>query len=226
VIIAKVGAIITAAGNSHRYGEDKIFAELAHKPLLAWSVDTCQSSAVINSIVIVLNPNNIMTGKKLASDRNWSKVTDICQGGSRRQDSVFHGLKKLGSCDWVLIHDGARPFLTSSLILSGLDAAQETGSAIAAVPVTDTIKISHKNYLVDSTMGRDSLWSVQTPQIFRFDIISQAYQKTSEDVTDDATLVEKMGYPVKLYMGSYHNIKITTREDLVIAESISRGIIP
>ncbi|MFH1015911.1 MAG: 2-C-methyl-D-erythritol 4-phosphate cytidylyltransferase, partial [Chloroflexota bacterium] len=139
-------------------------------------------------------------------------------GGERRQDSVAAGLKLTGKCDWVVIHDGARPFVTIDLIERGLEAAKETGAAIAAVPVTDTIKEAGEDSIVRQTLPRQNLWAVQTPQVFRIDIITEAYRRARGDVTDDAMLVEQMGHKVKVFMGSYDNIKITTPEDLALAE--------
>lgn len=218
-----VVAIIVAAGSSSRIGTDKIFLQLVDKPVLAWSVDTCQNNPSISRIVLVMNKNNVKSGEELRRERNWNKVTAVCIGGVRRQDSVKQGLKNVENCQWVLIQDGARPFITDDLITNGLEAAKKTGAAIAAVPVKDTIKLGDKNNIVKKTLQRDSLWAVQTPQIFRSDIISNAYNDNTEDVTDDASLVEKCGYKVKIYMGSYKNIKITTTEDLNLARFIAGG---
>ena len=126
------------------------------------------------------------------------------------------GLEALGKCDWVVIHDGARPLVTTDLIDRGLEAARETGAAVAAVPVTDTIKVAGADRIVQYTPSRDSLWAVQTPQVFRYKIITEAYKQLTGDVTDDASLVEKAGYEVKLYQGSYYNIKVTTPDDLAL----------
>jgi 2-C-methyl-D-erythritol 4-phosphate cytidylyltransferase len=156
----------------------------------------------------------------LVAERGWSKVVGVCLGGERRQDSVSQGLKELKRCDWVVIHDGARPFLTLDLIRDGLEAARGTGVATAAVPVKDTIKLGDDNEMVRETLHRQRLWAVQTPQVFRFDIITRAHGQVTDEVTDDATLAERLGYEVKLYMGSYHNIKITTPEDLALAEIV------
>jgi len=123
----------------------------------------------------------------------------------------------------VIIHDGARPLVTRELIEEGLKAAQETGAAVAAVPVTDTIKIADDDRIVHQTPPRQNLWAVQTPQVFRIDIITNAYQKAKGEATDDASLAEQAGYKVKLYMGSYDNIKITTTNDLLIAEALSKS---
>ena len=128
------------------------------------------------------------------------------------------GLKQLNQCHWVVIHDGGRPLVTEDLIDRGLKAVRETGAAVAAVPVTDTIKVAGDDRIVRETPPRGNLWAVQTPQVFRFDIIAKAYQQVKAEVTDDATLVEGLGYKVKLYMGAYDNIKVTTPDDLVLAE--------
>jgi 2-C-methyl-D-erythritol 4-phosphate cytidylyltransferase len=216
-------AIIVAAGSSQRMGTDKIFAEVGGKPLIAWAIDTCQQSPAISNIVLVFSSNNIDSGRKLCSQKNWTKVHNICVGGNRRQDSVQNGLDKISGIEWIMIQDGARPFITVDIINRGLEAAKKTGAAIAAIPVKDTIKQSNNNLMVKQTLERDSLWAVQTPQIYRFDIITEAYKNIKNEVTDDAALVEKLGYEVKIFMGSYKNIKITTQEDLIIADIIARG---
>ncbi len=219
---SRIGAIITGAGYSHRMGSDKVFLPLWDKPVLAWSVDTCHSYNPIDFIVIVLNEGNVDSGNKLISERGWSKITGICTGGKRRQDSIFQGLKIMPDCDWIIIHDGARPFLTEDLLETGLKTAQQTGSAAAAVPVKDTIKLTDNDGVVLETPFRRNLWAVQTPQIFRSDIIARAFEEIDEEVTDDASMVEKAGYKVRLYMGSYDNIKITTPDDMILANIIAK----
>ncbi|MBA7663469.1 2-C-methyl-D-erythritol 4-phosphate cytidylyltransferase [subsurface metagenome] len=215
----KTGAIIVAAGSSERMGGvDKVMALLGGKPILARVVDTFQDCKLITQIVIVLSKPNLERGRQLVTEHSWSKVTDVCLGGRRRQDSVVAGLNRLHDCDWVVIHDGARPLLTEELIDRGLNEAEATGAAAAAIPVTDTIKAAGDDRLVQETLLRQNLWAVQTPQVFRFDIIAEAYHKADGEVTDDASLVEQLGYRVKLYMGAYDNIKITTPRDLALAE--------
>ena len=222
--MTKVGAIIVAAGHSKRMGNiDKIFVPIGGKPLLAWSVDTCQRCDLVQEIVITLNNNNFELGQRLTKERAWSKAT-ICLGGVRRQDSVKEGLRKLKDCDWVMIHDGDRPFLTLDLIQDGLEAVRETGAAIAAVPVKDTIKLADPAGLITETPQRDRLWIAQTPQIFRFGMITEAYKKVTNEVSDDATVVERLGYKVKLYLGTHNNIKVTTPEDLALAKIIAQNI--
>lgn len=220
----EIGVIIVAAGTGQRMGEDKVFLPLAGKPLIAWSLDTCQSYEPITQIVLVLNNDNIDRGKQLSARNNWNKLTGICTGGARRQDSVKAGLGKLDACDWIIIHDGARPFLTVDLLRAGLESARKTGAAVAAVPVKDTIKLVDDNNIVKTTLERQQLWIAQTPQVFRSDIIKNAYSNIDDDVTDDAMLVEKTGYDISLYTGSYSNIKITTPEDMAVAEIIAKAL--
>jgi 2-C-methyl-D-erythritol 4-phosphate cytidylyltransferase len=219
----KVGAVIVAAGSSLRMGGiDKMFVMLGRKPVLARVVDIFQESSLIDQIVIVLSEQNLERGKRLVARNGWSKVTDVCPGGERRQDSVIAGLSRLNNCIWVIIQDGARPLVTQNLIKSGLDAAVETGAAIAAVPVTDTIKVAGDDQIVQGTPPRQSLWAVQTPQVFRFDIITEAYRQLRYEVTDDARAVEHAGGKVKLYMGTCDNIKITTPDDLALARVLMK----
>jgi 2-C-methyl-D-erythritol 4-phosphate cytidylyltransferase len=218
----KVGAVIVAAGTSQRMvGVNKLFVSLRGRPLLAWSVDTCQTCRLVRQIILVLNDKDLTRGQKLINERNWSKVT-LCRGGARRQDSVREGLRQVKDCDWVMIHDGARPFLAPDLITDGLRMAEESGAAAAAVPVKDTIKLTDGEVLVKETLQRDRLWTTQTPQIFNFDIITRAYENLTAEVTDDSTAVERLGCRVQLYMGDYQNIKVTTPEDLALARIIAR----
>jgi len=219
----KVGAVIVAAGGSRRMGGiDKVFAPLGGKPILARVIETFQKCGVIAQIVVVVNRKDIEKSRQLVAGGRYDKVTDVCLGGRRRQDSVAAGLKRLRGCDWVVIHDGARPLVTVDLIERGLEAAKETCAAAAAVPVTDTIKVVGDDEIVCETPPRQNLRVVQTPQVFHLDIITRAYQQANGDVTDDASLVEQAGYKVKLYMGSYDNIKITTPDDLALAELLWR----
>ena len=219
----RVGVVIAAAGESQRMGGvDKVFALLGGKPILARVVDAFQGCNPVDQIVVVLSQQNLKRGKQLVAEQGWSKVSDVCAGGRRRQDSVAAGLRRLGNCDWAVIHDGARPLVTVDLINRGLEAAKETGAAVAAVPVTDTIKLAGDDRIVHQTPPRQNLWAVQTPQVFGIKIITEAYSRANGDVTDDASLVEQLGYRVKIYMGSYDNIKITTPDDLALAEVLWR----
>ena len=214
-----VSAIIVAAGDSKRMGGiDKVFAPLGKRPVLARVIDVFEKCPSVHNIAIVVSRQSLENASRLVAEQKYIKIAGICPGGERRQDSVYAGLGKLAPCDWVIVHDGARPLVTAELIERGLEEVKETGAAVAAVPVIDTIKLSGDDMLVQGTLPRNNLWAVQTPQVFRYSIITDAYRHMKYEVTDDATLVERAGYQVKLFMGAYENIKITNQEDLAIAE--------
>jgi 2-C-methyl-D-erythritol 4-phosphate cytidylyltransferase len=204
-------------------GSDKIFALLAGKPVIAWSLDVLQGCPAIDEIILVLHKDKVETGKKMVAERGLTRVTAICEGGRLRQDSVKKGLEQVQGCRWVLVHDGARPFLTNKLIDDGIEAARQTGAAVAAVPVKDTVKEVDGEELVTRTLERGLLRVVQTPQVFRADILKEAYLALDGEFTDDAAVVERAGYQVKLYPGDYRNIKITTLQDLLLAEMTARS---
>jgi len=215
----KVAAIIVAAGEGKRMeGADKVFAPLGGEPVLLRATRPFQECLLVDQIVVVVSGEKENRCRALVTGPEWSKVSDVCLGGNIRQDSVAAGLKRLDDFEWVIIHDGARPLVTVDLIERGLEAAKETGAAAAAIPVTDTIKVVGKDEIVRQTPLRRNLRAVQTPQVFRFDVIQIAHQQDISDVTDDASLVERLGHKVKLYTGSYNNIKITTPDDLALAE--------
>ena len=208
-----------AAGRNERMGGvEKMFASLGGQPLLLRTTEPFQRCSRIDQIVVVVSGERQTMCRHLVSGPDWSKVSDVCLGGRRRQDSVAEGLKRLASCDWAVIHDGARPLVTVRIIERGLEAVRETGAAVAAVPVTDTIKLSDEDRTVLETPPRRNLWAVQTPQVFSIEIITQAYRNADEDVTDSSSLVERLGYKVKIFMGAYDNIKVTTPADLALAE--------
>jgi 2-C-methyl-D-erythritol 4-phosphate cytidylyltransferase len=215
----KVGAVIVAAGTSSRMGGiDKMFAPLEGKPVLARVLSAFEKAPSVDRVAIALNAHNIERGQKLAASEDWQKVDAILPGGLLRQDSVLNGLNVLSDCRWIIVHDGARPLVTVELIEEGIEQAQETGAAICAVPVTDTVK-EERDGFVSMTIDRGPLRAVQTPQVFRSDIIMAAYAgiSPSAPVTDDSALVESSGHLVKIYPGDYTNIKITTPSDLVVA---------
>ncbi|MDP7286195.1 MAG: 2-C-methyl-D-erythritol 4-phosphate cytidylyltransferase [Dehalococcoidales bacterium] len=213
-----VGTIIVAAGQGERMGgAEKLLAPLGDKPLLLQTISPFQKCRLVDRVVVVVSGEKELQCRQLLIGEEWSKVSNICLGGKRRQDSVAAGLVQLDDYDWIIVHDGARPLVTTNLIERGLAAARETGAAVAAVPVKDTIKLAGDDRIVHQTPPRQNLWAIQTPQVFRIDIITKAYQRANEDVTDDASLVERSGYKVKLYMGAYDNIKITTPDDLTLA---------
>jgi 2-C-methyl-D-erythritol 4-phosphate cytidylyltransferase len=202
-------------------GVDKVLVPLAGVPLVIHSLRVFQEAAGVDSIALVLTETNVRRGAQLVADEKLTKVSAIVKGGARRQDSVANGLQSLDRCDVVLVHDGARPLVDPDVVSRGLEAVTETGAASAAVPVTDTIKIAGADDMVVSeTLDRGSLWSAQTPQVFRSDLLAEAHRAVADDVTDDAAMVETLGGKVKLFLGSYQNIKVTTPEDISLAQSI------
>ena len=220
--MVRVGAIVPAAGCSARMrGVDKLFIPLEDRPLLAWCVDTLERSPMVARIVVSISPERMSAAESMGRERRWMK-TAFVHGGARRQDSVARALAALGDVDWVLVHDGDRPFLDERLIEQGLHAARETGIAVASMPVTDTVKVVDREDMVVSTLERDTLRAVQTPQVFRADIIRDAYSHLEETVTDDAMLAERLKYAVRLYPGSRDNLKVTTPDDLLVAQAIAR----
>ena len=203
-------------------GVDKIFTPLAGLPLIAHTVETFEAHTLVSAIVLVLSPEKVEIGRSLAQERGWRKLTAVCAGGARRQDSVRLGLERLSPVPWVAIHDGARPCAGPELLDRGIEAARETGAAVAGVPAKDTIKVVSPAGIVLNTPPRDGLWLVQTPQVFKYDILMQAHgtAQKERDFTDDSALVEEIGHQVRVFMGSYDNLKVTTSEDLATAEHI------
>ncbi|MDP3047297.1 MAG: 2-C-methyl-D-erythritol 4-phosphate cytidylyltransferase [Chloroflexota bacterium] len=217
----RVTAIIVAAGAGLRMGGiDKLFADVGGMPLLARTLAAFEACPSVDQIILVASESNLDRCWKLVRSYGFKKVTELVPGGARRQDSVQQGLDQVKDSLWVLIHDGVRPFIDDALITAGIKTAREYGASVAAVPVKDTIKVVNADHLVRNTPKRGTLWAAQTPQVFRIDVIRAAYRDAFGDVTDDAMLLERIGQPVKVYQGSYENIKITTPEDLDLAECI------
>ena len=204
---------------------DKLFARLAGRPLLAHVLGRLQGCHHIDRIVLVLSAANLQRGRDLVADYGIGKVSTVCRGGPRRQDSVRLGMEALsasGGCEWVLVHDGAR-LLVEPVISRGLEAAQETGAAVPAIPIADTVKVAGPDGAVESTLDRSRVWAAQTPQVFRYDLLLRAHREVKDDITDDAAMLEALGLPVKLYPGSPLNIKVTSPEDLRLAEALLQG---
>ena len=220
----KVGVAVVAAGESRRMGGiDKMFALLGGLPLLTHCLKTFNDSPSVDAIAIATSRHNIENVERLVRNLEMTKVKRIVEGGARRRDSVLSALQVLGGNDIVLVHDGARPFVDEPIIERAVSAALESGAASAAVPVKDTIKVSNPDMSVKETPPRESLWAAQTPQAFAYALIVKAHMRIKHDTTDDAAIIEAIGNPVKLVMGSYDNIKVTTPEDLYIAEAILRS---
>lgn len=222
--VDKVVAIIVAAGSSQRFGRDKIWEPVGGQPLLAHTLDAFEGCPEVDEVVLVLSPDKLEEGKRWAQSGRWSKVKAVCAGGSCRLESVAAGLANVQGAKWVVVHDGARPCVTPDIVCRGLVVARQTGAAVAGVPVTDTIKVVGQEGQVKATPQRRELWSVQTPQVFRYDLLAQAYEKLGpgEEATDDATLVERLGHQVTVFWGAYSNIKVTTPQDLTVAEALLR----
>ena len=211
--------MVVAAGKSARMGGiDKIFAPVLGLPLISYSLDQFEAFSPVAEVVLVLDEGSLEEGKELILQHQYSKVSHIRPGGARRQDSVRHGLESLQPCAWVIVHDGARPCLDQPMLQRGLDAAAESGAAVAGVPVKDTIKVVSAHHEVVDTPAREHLWTAQTPQVFRYDLLWDAHQKGDGLMTDDAAMVEGLGHPVKMFLGSYENLKVTTPEDLTVAQ--------
>ena len=219
---SSVGVVIVAAGASRRMiTGDKVFEPLLGRPMITHTVSVFEECPEVKEIVLVLGEHNLDKGQSLAAQEGWKKLKHICPGGQRRQDSVKAGLQQLSPCRWIMVHDGARPCVTQELIESALESVLETGAAIPTIAVTDTMK-KVQGGLVLETLQREGLWAVQTPQIFAHDLLLNAHDGVQTDVTDDASMVEMIGGKVKVFEGSYENIKVTTPEDLLLAESLLR----
>jgi len=201
-------------------GLDKLLAPLGGRPLLARTLAAFEECAAVDRVVLVVAMENLARGLALAEEEGLSKVRTVSPGGRRRQDSVREGLKALGGCDWVVVHDGARPLVTPQLIEAGLVAAQETGAAVCALPAQDTVKRVDEQGRVVRTLDRRRLWLIQTPQVFRYDILRDAHERSRQPATDDAALVERLGQEVRVYPGSPRNLKVTTPDDLALAEAL------
>ena len=216
-----VGVVIVGAGKGLRMGGlDKIFSTIRGVPVIAHSLRTFAVLPEVHCIALVLSEERLRDGRRLATAFGMGKVAGICLGGERRQDSVRAGLEALGACDWVVVHDGARPLVDREMVLRGLNAATETGAAVCAVPAKDTIKVVSEDGAVQDTPPRDTLWHVQTPQVFRYETLLRAHEQCSGDFNDDAAMVESLGITVKVFMGSYRNVKVTTPEDLAVVETL------
>lgn len=214
------GAIIVAAGSGTRMeGHDKLFSLVAGRPLLAHAIAAFEECWTVQRIVAVLSEENYERGRAMLEEQGFSKLVGVCTGGARRQDSVYCGLRNLGEVDWVAVHDGGRPLIRPGMIARGLEAARETGASVPVIPIADTIKEVDEGDTVIRTLDRSRLRRVQTPQCFRYDLLLRAHREITEDVTDDAAMMERLGVPVKTYEGRRRNIKITTPDDLALAEA-------
>lgn len=223
----KTTGIILAGGSGKRMGSNvkKQYMLLKDKPVLFYSLKAF-SDSFIDDIVIVSGEDDIeYVQEKIVKKYNFSKVSKVVAGGEQRYHSVLNGINAVDECDYIFIHDGARPMVTEEILRRGLDAVVKYDACVIGMPSKDTVKIADKNGMVATTPNRNLVWNIQTPQIFKFDLIKEAYnnivgreaelQSQGIVITDDAMVLEEYsGHPVKLVEGSYENIKITTMSDI------------
>lgn len=222
-----ISAIILAGGKGKRMRSaiSKQFIDIKGKPIIYYTLKKFSENKKIDNIIVVLPEDEVKYFKENILKKYELRINKIVIGGKERQDSVYNALKSLknSSTDIVLIHDGARPFISDRIINEGIKFAEIYGAAAPGVMPKDTIKVKNeKNFSVD-TPNRANLVSIQTPQVFKFDEILECHEKiryNGEKVTDDTMVVEKYGYSVYLYDGEYTNIKVTTPEDLILAERL------
>lgn len=226
-------AIIAAGGLGTRLKtiHPKPLVMLNGKPLLAYSVEVFEKSPLIESIIVVTHEYHVLDVEDVVRHYNFQKVERVIIGGETRSASVYNGLQEAGEeTDIVVIHDGARPLLKPQTLQRAVEQCRSDGAVVVGVPVKPTIKkVDLQSQLVRETLNRKELWEIQTPQVFRREILVKAYaRKDVADATDDASLVERLGAPVRVVEGDYENIKITTNEDLLLAEALlnSRENIP
>jgi len=225
----KTVAIIVAGGSSKRFGKKipKQFQILAGKPLLSHTIEKFEKSSLVDKIYVVVAEGYLeYTAEKITNPYNFKKVSKIVSGGETRQQSVRKGLEACPlSTDIVVIHDGARPLVSVSDINKVIETAKKERAAILAVKINDTVKRIKNNYIISSP-DRTDLYQAQTPQVFQYDLILNAHKNYDEykTVTDDASLIEKKGFKVKVVETTSPNFKITTRDDLKIAELLLKGI--
>ena len=219
----KVVAIVPAAGLGKRFGPgtNKPFQSLSGKPIIVWSLEILEAIVEVVEIIPVLKMEDMEYGLKIFEKYGISKIKRIAPGGKERQDSVYNGLKLIEDKNCiVLIHDGVRPLIDRDLIERTIKELKDCDGVALGVPLKDTIKEA-ENGIIKKTLRRDSLWAIQTPQVFPYKNILTAYERAMKEgfySTDDAALIEKYGGKVKVIIGSYKNIKITAPEDLAIAE--------
>ena len=223
-------AIVLAAGQGKRMHSkiQKQFLEIQGYPVLQYSLRCYQESPLIQGIILVTGEDGLSYCKEeIVKKYGFTKVSNVIAGGKERYDSVYAGLCACKDCRYVLIHDGARPFITEEIIERGLEKVKETGACVVGMPSKDTIKLSDAEGYVKETPDRKCVWTIQTPQIFSYALIREAHdsirKKDMSKITDDAMVIEQeTGVKVALAEGSYQNIKITTPEDLYIAEAFLR----
>ncbi len=224
-------AIVLAGGKGKRMNLDmpKQYLEINEKPLICHTLDAFENSFIDEIVAVVGSGEKPFFQKEIVEKYGYHKVLTIVEGGKERYNSVMNGLHAIKHADYVYIHDGARPCVSKEMLDRGCDAVMKHGAVIAAVKVKDTIKIVEDGKII-STPNRDTLWQIQTPQIFVFDEIKAAYEQMMQqsdgtNITDDAMVMENFGAsPVFVYEGDYANIKVTTSEDILAVENFLKKI--
>lgn len=219
-------AIVLAAGKGTRMGGDipKQFLKIQDKPVLYYSLKTFQDSPLISEIILVIGKEwQQYCRETILEPYEMTKVVKMIEGGAERYDSVYAGLCACENSDYVFIHDGARPFITEEILERCMDAVRENKACVVGMPSKDTVKIADEQGYIASTPARSQVWIIQTPQVFSYKLIREAYEEMftrgMAGITDDAMVVESAKQcKVKLVEGSYENIKITTPEDIKIAQ--------
>jgi 2-C-methyl-D-erythritol 4-phosphate cytidylyltransferase len=222
-------ALIAAAGRGRRMGAErpKVFLPLHGVPLLAHTLRRFEDCPSISEILPLVPEEEVRFCAGLVRESGFRKIPRVLAGGPERQDSVSIGLKAVSVADFVLVHDGARPFVSRALIEGLLREAERWGAVGAALPVADTLKEVSPEGEILQTLDRSRYWVMQTPQCFRYDLIARAHTQAREEgfsATDDAALVERMGVPVRVFPGSRLNIKIATPEDMILAEALFKHL--
>lgn len=212
-----LGVVVVAAGRSTRMGgTDKTFADIHGKPLIAHTLSRLADCDAVSRIALVVAAESVDRATSVIDGLRIEKIAAVCAGGERRQDSVYAGMLALGESRWVAVHDGARPCVSGDMMARALDAVRQWGAAVAAVPVKDTIKVVGADSVISDTPERATLWAAQTPQVFDYRLLMCAHRAASADYTDDAAMVEAMGHAVRVFRGSYDNVKVTTPEDIAV----------
>jgi 2-C-methyl-D-erythritol 4-phosphate cytidylyltransferase len=218
-----VWVIVPTAGTGERFGgpKPKPLADLDGKPVIARTLAVLESCTGINGVVVVAHADWIKDYQDVVRQYELKKVKAVVAGGATRTQSVRQGLAVVGhDAEVIMVHDGVRPLVTEAIIQKGLEAVKATGAAVAAVPVKPTIKVvDPKTQIVRETLDRDLLWEIQTPQVFERELLEKAYREDRDGASDDAALVERLGVKVKVFEGAYTNIKITTPEDMAVAQA-------
>jgi len=227
----KTAAIIVSAGSGKRFGSTvpKQFHQIDRIPVIVRALWCFEKTSSINAICLVIQKKYMDHYRSLINKYRFKKIYWIIQGGRERQESVYNGLSAIGDgWDMVVVHDGVRPFVSNKLLKAVLQSAVRFGASVPGIKPVDTIKISNNNNFVLKTLERNSLCAIQTPQAFRYDILKRAHEKARDENyvgTDDAELVERCGFRVKIVNGDYRNIKITQKHDIVLGEAIARYLL-